>query len=138
MEDNSENYKDMMNLPHPTSRTHPRMSVSDRAAQFAPFAALTGFESAIKETARLTDKKIELDEMEKLCMDRVLKEIQEKIFDHPVIEITYFKSDETKKGGSYSSICGAVKKICEYEKKMIMEDGTEIKIEDIIKLFIIK
>lgn len=94
-------YDDMLHLPHPTSQKHPRMPISDRAAQFSPFAALTGHEAAVKETARLTDQKIELDESKKAILDAKLQMIVEQIKSQPIVTITYFVPDEKKAGGAY-------------------------------------
>ena len=104
----------MINLPHPVSKVHPQMPIAERAAQFSPFAALTGYGDAVKETARLTDAKIELDEDAKEILDEKLKQIREQIEEHPEIEITYFQPDERKKGGSYITITGiSIKDIIE-------------------------
>ena len=116
MKNNS--YDDIINLPHPVSKNHPQMPLRDRAAQFAPFAALTGHDAAIKETARLTDERLELSE-------EVIAQLNEKI------NITYFIPDAKKAGGSYVTCSGIVKKIDEYEHTMIMTDQTVIPIEQI-------
>jgi hypothetical protein len=110
------------------------MSRLNRAAQFSPFAALTGYDGAIKETARLTDKKVDLDEAAKTVLDEKLRIIQEHLSSQPEIEITYFLPDEKKAGGAYVSTFAIVKKIDNYEKTIIMEDGTRIDIEEIISI----
>lgn len=125
-------YDDIINLPHHVSPTRPQMPVCDRAAQFSPFAALTGHDAAIKETARLTDERIELDENSKSLLNEKLKMISERIENHPEIEVTYFIPDKKKVGGSYVTVQGHVKKIGEYERCIIFEDGTKIPIEEII------
>ena len=120
-------YDDIINLPNPTSTKHPRMPLSDRAAQFSPFAALTGHEAAIKETARRTDEKLMLS-------DEVIAEINVKlnlIATQQRIRITYFVPDNKKAGGAYISCSGCVKKIDEYEHTVVMEDKTVIPIEQI-------
>ena len=106
-------YEDIINLPHQTSKRHPRMSLYDRAAQFSPFAALTGHEETAKETARLTDQKLELsdDTLEKLSC------IADMIATHPDVTITYFVPDSKKTGGTYDTYSGKVKKIDEYNHK---------------------
>ena len=104
-------YDDIIHLPHPTSAKYPRMSMMDRAAQFSPFAALTGYEAAIRETARVTEPKIELDEYEKEVLNERLQMLQETMTQHPTISLTYFLPDERKDGGSYVSLTGAVKHI---------------------------
>ncbi|MGI5825539.1 MAG: hypothetical protein ACOX7J_08225 [Bacillota bacterium] len=128
------NYDDIINLPHHVSPTRPRMSMIDRAAQFSPFSALTGHDSAVKETARLTDQRIELSEdMKNEINDRLLF-IAERKEENPEIEITYFKPDEKKEGGAYITAFGSVKKINEYERVIIMNDGPKIQIDDIISI----
>lgn len=124
----------MINLPHPVSKVHPQMPIAERAAQFSPFAALTGYGDAVKETARLTDAKIELDEDAKEILDEKLKQIREQIEEHPEIEITYFQPDERKKGGSYITITGCIKKIDDRKMSVVMQDKTEISIKDIIEI----
>jgi uncharacterized protein (UPF0248 family) len=107
------------------------MSVSDRAAQFSPFAALTGYDAAIKETARLTDERVEMDEYMKDVLSDKLRIILERIKEHPQIAITYFQPDEKKNGGSYVTTTGTVKKIDEYERIVVMTGDTEIPIDEI-------
>ena len=104
-------YDDIIDLPHPTSQNHPRMSLYDRAAQFSPFAALTGHHAAIAETGRLTDQRIELDESEIARVDAELQHLQELLPDRPTVSITYFVPDERKSGGSYRTITSEVKRI---------------------------
>ena len=128
------NYDDIINLPHHVSATRPRMSMIDRAAQFSPFSALTGHDSAVKETARLTDQRIELSEDMKSELNDRLLFIAERKEENPKIEITYFKPDEKKDGGAYITAFGSVKKINEYERVIIMNDGTKIQIDDIISI----
>ena len=121
---NSHKYDDIIGLPHPVSAKHPQMAREDRAAQFSPFAALTGYDDAISETQRLTETKRELDE-------EVKERLNEKIAEHPVVKITYFKEDGKKDGGAYLTITGVVRKVKEFEKILQMEDGTEIPVADI-------
>lgn len=130
------NYEDIINLPHHRSRKHPPMPVLDRAAQFSPFAALTGHDEAIKETARLTDRRIELDEYEIAILDEQLQIIKEKQKEQPQVMVTFFQPDDRKAGGEYRTITNAVKKIDEYEKLLILNDGMRIRIEDIVELVV--
>ena len=127
-------YDDIINLPHHTSPKRPRMSMIDRAAQFSPFAALTGYDAAVKETARLTDRRIELDEYEKAALDERLQLIQEHLKELPEITITYFKPDERKDGGAYLSVTGSIKKIDAYEKCVVMTDMQKIPVEEIFRI----
>ena len=126
-------YEDIIHFPHPTSAKHPRMSMIERAAQFSPFAALTGYEDAIEETARLTDSKIELSEDEKATLDRKLRLIAENPAETE-ITITYFVPDERKAGGAYEVVAGPVKKIDRVGHAVVMVDGIKIAIEDIIAI----
>lgn len=127
-------YEDIINLPHHRSTLRPSMSAHNRAAQFSPFAALTGHESATAEAARLTDKKIELDEYTKANLSDRLFKIQDQIDEHPEVSITYFKSDKKKSGGAYITVTGCVKKIDEHERTIKMQDNTIIKISDILEI----
>ena len=128
------NYDDIIHLPHHRSKKHAPMPIIDRAAQFSPFAALTGHDAAIKETARLTDRKIELDEYEIANLDEKLQQIKEKLPMNPEITVTYFQPDVRKDGGEYRTISGKVKKMDEYAKSIIMENGIRLPIEDISEL----
>ena len=127
-------YDDIINLPHPTSQKRPRMSVQDRAAQFSPFAALTGYDAAIRETARLTEERIELNEYEQAVLDQRITLLQEHLKDLPEVTITYFQPDERKEGGKYRSLTGAVKKIDPYERQLVLADKSKIPIESILNL----
>lgn len=137
-ENDSHRYDDIIDLPHPTSNTHPRMSVRNRAAQFAPFAALTGYEAAIQETARITDEKIELDENQREILDEKLLILKEHLKESPKVMITYFKADEKKEGGAYLTESGMIKKIDLYTHTIVLQDKNEtdekIAIEDILDL----
>lgn len=128
------NYEDIINLPHHTSKKYPRMERSMRACQFAPFAALTGHDDAVKETARLTDNVSELDEYEILKINDKLSKIIENISEHPEVRITYFKPDDKKEGGEYVTIKDRVKKINEYKKTMVFMSGEELDINSILEL----
>lgn len=127
-------YDDMFDLPHPTSPKHPRMSIIDRAAQFSPFAALTGHEAAIRETARLTDRRVELDEDEKVALNSKLQIIAEHLPERPEVCITYFQADDRKAGGSYEPVIGVVKKIDDLQRIVALENGKRISIEDIFEI----
>lgn len=129
-----ERYADIINLPHHVSSKHPQMSISDRAAQFSPFAALTGHEEAIKETARLTDERIELDEDRKYRLNEKLQMILRRNEKYPKVSVLYFVPDTKKTGGSYASYTGRIKKIDEYEKILVMTDGTKIEIDQIYEI----
>lgn len=125
-------YDDIINLPHHQSTTRPHMSNYDRAAQFSPFAALTGHEEAIEETARLTDWEMEIDEGVKEQLNEKLQMIEGILSTHPKVTIKYFQPDIRKDGGRYVTISGVVKKIDHYEQVVLLEDGTEILINRII------
>ncbi len=127
-------YDDIINLPHPVSTHHPQMSIHDRAAQFSPFAALTGFDGAILETSRLTDQRIELDETARTILDEKLRIVKEQLSRQQEIEIVFFQPDEKKSGGSYISNMGIVKKIDGYERTVVMQDGTKIPVREIIDI----
>ena len=125
-------YDDIINMKHHISKKHPQMSIYLRAAQFAPFAALTGYGDSVKETARLTNRRIELDDEIKFMLDIRLQEIKEKINEKPVITVTYFIPDQKKDGGRYVDVSGSIKKIDEYEQKIILDNKVEIPIKEII------
>ena len=127
------NYDDIINLSRPISK-YPRMSLYQRSAQFAPFAALTGYEDAINETSRITNDRIELDEELKLILNRKIQEIKKKINKKNNITITYFIPDSKKTGGRYVTTRGIVKKIDEYKRIIILEDKKEILISSIIEI----
>ena len=127
-------YDDIIDLPHHVSATRPQMSRLDRAAQFAPFAALTGYGAAIKETARLTDERSELGEYELMELNAGIHMLMERIDEHPQVEITYFKPDERKDGGAYLTVKSRAKRLNEYERFLLLEDGTEIPFDDIYKI----
>lgn len=127
-------YDKIINLPHHQSKNRKRMSMTERAAQFGAFRALTGYEDEIAETARRTDKKIELDEYAKTDINTKLQYIIDHIEDEQEIAVTYFVPDSKKSGGVYITINGVVSKIMEYEKILVFEDGTEIPIEEIFSI----
>ena len=127
-------YDDIIDLPHPEPQTHPRMPMRDRAAQFAPFAALTGYDSAIKETGRLTDERIELDEEALTALDVKYQLLMDAFEDAPEVTITYFQPDERKAGGKYITATSAVKKVDDFERLITMQDGTKIPMDDILSI----
>ena len=124
-------YEDILYLPRHVSPKRRQMSDLERAAQFSPFAALTGFDSAIEETGRLTDSRIELEEYGRTVLDRKLTLLLEQLKDHPRVSVTYFCPDENKSGGAYREISGRVHKIDLYRNVLTMADGLEISIEEI-------
>ena len=132
------NYDDIINLPHHVSKNHPQMSLENRSAQFAPYAALTGYEDEIKETASLTTRRIELDDEEKAILDIKLKKILAQIHNKPTVTFTYFVPDIKKQGGKYITIAGTIKKANKYEQTIILEDNTEIPISEITDIFLLE
>lgn len=128
------NYEDIINHPHHVSTRHPRMSMIDRAAQFSPFAALTGYGEVIRETARITDRKPELSESEKAELDYKLQMACHFPGERPVVTITYFVPDQKKTGGTYHSITEKIQKIDDYEKQVVLDDRTRIDIDCILDI----
>lgn len=127
-------YDDIIHLPHPTSERHPRMSRQDRAAQFSPFAALTGLGAALQESARLTERRMIPDEYEQAELDKKLQYLRENLSRQPVAAITHFVPDNRKEGGSYRRTEGRVRKLLEFERQLVLTDGTTLAIEDILEL----
>ncbi len=127
-------YDDIIHLPHWVSPRRARMSNYDRAAQFSPFAALTGYDAVIEETARLTDSRIELCEGEKARLDEKLQALRENISLHPRVTVTHFIYDEKKSGGAYISTTGHVKKIDEIAGRLFLAEGAVIPVQEIIEL----
>lgn len=121
-------YDDIIDLPHPTSERHPRMPMANRAAQFSPFAALTGYGDAVRETARLTDRRVELTESEKSVLDAKLQQLAPGAS----AEITCFQPDGKKEGGTYLTVTGVVKRIDAGE--IVLTDTRKIPIEDIVEV----
>lgn len=131
---NYHEYDDIIDLPHHVSVTRPRMSMIDRAAQFSPFAALTGYDAAIKETGRLTDRRIELSEDARIVLDRKQQVLLDHICDHPEVSVTYFVPDERKSGGAYVTVTGNMKKFDDYLRLLILTDGTKIPLDDVFDM----
>ena len=130
----SHEYDDIIDLPHHTSSKHPRLPMSSRAAQFAPFAALTGFEGVIAEEGRLTDSFTELDDDMKEDIDLKLELLGGMIGDSPEATFTYFVPDSRKEGGSYRTVTGRIKKIDDIERIIILKSGTRIRIDDLFSI----
>lgn len=129
-----DNYEDIMELPHHVSRKHPQMTMAQRAAQFMPFVALQGQMESVRETERLTDDRIDLDDTVKEMVDRKLQHLQASVKDRPEIKVYYFVPDQRKEGGAYCSKTGQVKKIDVYDNVVIFVDGERIPINDIMDL----
>ncbi len=130
----TDSYEDIIHLPHHVSKKHPRMPAIDRAAQFSPFAALTGYDDAVEETARLTEERIELDDYQKDVLGHRLQMLADRLGEHPDIAITYFQPDERKTGGAYVTSVGMVKKVDEFSRVVVMTDGTRIPFDEIIRI----
>ena len=127
-------YDDIINLPHHISPTRKQMSMHDRAAQFAPFAALVGYDDAVAETARLTETRPELDEQEQRAINERLAYIADHINEQPEVSIRHFVPDEHKSGGAIVEASGKVKKISATDKTIVMADGCKIRLSDIVDL----
>ena len=124
-------YDDIIGLPHHVSSTRPHMPMLDRAAQFQPFRALTGYEDAVQETARYTDEKVELTEDEKALLDMELQRLSDDIANRPQVTLTCFRPDKRKSGGAYVTKSGNLKKIDEFERLMMLMDGTKIPLDNV-------
>lgn len=131
---NNTNYDDIIMLPRPVSSAHPAMPVADRAAQFMPFAALTGYGEAIDETGRRTEERMELDEDEACVLDEKLRRLQERAEECREVSVTYFQPDARKAGGAYVTITGRIRKIDGYKRSLVMEDGMHIPFGEIVGL----
>lgn len=132
--ENTEKYNGIIHLPHPVSARHPKMPISDRAAIFSPFAALTGHGAAIAETARLTERRVELDEDSKAALDEKQRYLEEIVGQKPVITVTWFKPDAKKDGGSYVTTRGRLKRTDNIRRVMLLTDGTGIPLDDIVDI----
>lgn len=131
---NIHDYDDIITMPHHVSKKHPQMMIVNRAAQFAPFAALTGHKQAIMETERLTDRKIVLDENKKALLNETLQALMNQIQEHPNIEVTYYIPDIKKEGGMYVTSVNRLKRIDEYEQRLIFMDRTSIALDDVYEI----
>ncbi len=125
-------YEDIVNLPHPVSRYHVPMPLIQRAAQFAPFAALTGYDEAIEETGRQTDDRVALSESEITILNRKLQILEQILERRPEVSITYFVPDLRKKGGSYHTVSGSIKKIDSQKQRIVMRSGEVISMDRLI------
>jgi len=130
----TDNYDDIINLPHHVSTRHPQMSMMNRAAQFAPFAALTGHSSAIEETARLTNTQIELPDEDSEILNQKMAYLREAINEHPTISITYFEPDKKKAGGKYKSTKGQLQNIDDYNQTIVLKNGEMIPLKSILDI----
>lgn len=130
----TETYDDIIHLPHHVSKRHPQMSLYNRAAQFAPFAALTGYEEAIIETARLTAPKVDMMEDNQQLLDRKLALLSHSLIEQPTVSITYFQPDKKKTGGQYLTVTGVIKCIRDSERIIRMADGKRVSIDTIISI----
>lgn len=127
-------YDDIIHLPHHVSSKRKRMSLYDRAAQFSPFAALTGYDAAIEETGRRTDSKIEMDEDARIELDRKQQILVREACNRPEIRITYFEPDERKTGGAYRSVSGRLWKLDPYKRILILESGRQISLDEVLDI----
>lgn len=131
-------YDDIINLPRWNPKSHPRMSEYDRAAQFAPFAALTGYDAMVSETARLTDAKADLDEEQMLALNEALSIIVGRLGEHPKVGITWFRKDARKNGGEYVRTEGNVRNVEISGRLLVLKDGTEISMDDIFSISVLQ
>ena len=127
-------YDDILHLSRPVMPGRASMTMADRAAQFSPFAALTGFDTAIEESGRLTDRRIELTEGRTEELNELLRQLQEKIHQQPLATITYFTYDERKAGGTYRTVTGHVKKIDPNTRFLLLAEGEAIPIPEIFQI----
>ena len=130
----TETYDDIIHLPHHVSKRHPQMSLYNRAAQFAPFAAVTGYEEAIIETARLTAPKVDMMEDNQQLLDRKLALLSHSLREQPTVSITYSQPDKKKSGGQHLTVTGVIKSIRDSERVILMADGKSVSIDTIINI----
>lgn len=129
-----DNYNDIINLPHPEPQNRQRMSMQARAAQFAPFAALTGHSAAIEETARKTEDEIDLCDDDLYRLNQQMTKLIDMLNNRPLVTFTFFSPDRLKNGGKYNSLTGIVQKLDDYNRTLTLEDGTKIEIRHIIDI----
>lgn len=134
MDDSIHRYDDIIGLEHPTSQRHQRMSMRDRAAQFAPFAALTGYDAVITEAGRLTGERLEIDDTRRVEMDRCLNGVLEELESHPEVEIVHFVADKRKEGGEYVTLTGRVRNYDAAARTLIFTDGRSVKLQDVFDI----
>ena len=127
-------YEDIINLPPHISKKHPQPTMLERAARFSPFAAITGYEEMVKEAARVTDKRVELDESSKEILNEKLLFVMEMFDEDTVVNITYFIPDKLKSGGVYKTVSGTIKRIDEYEGNILLKDGTKIPLSELYEI----
>ena len=127
-------YDDIINLPHHISETHPQMPIKDRAAQFSPFAALTGYEAEVKEAARITDTKIELTEEQQASLNEHLRLLEDALPQRPIASFTYFVPDAKKDGGAYITVTGKLKRLDRVARNILLTDGTVIHIDNLLQV----
>ena len=127
-------YDDIINMPHPVSKRYPRMPLAERAAQFSPFAALTGYDAVIRETARLTDRRVEPDECRRQELDAALRDLAARLDNRPEVHVTNLSKDPPKEGGEYGQRYGRLRKIDSYTRSLVLEDDTPIPVDDILEL----
>ena len=127
-------YDEIINLPHYKSPVHPPLTMAQRAAQFAPFAALTGYGDLVKETGRLTEQRPEVSEEDQAELDRITAELQERIREHPEVEIEYFEEDGRKEGGAVKTASGCVRKIDLYERIIVLQPDRKYAMDDILMI----
>ena len=130
-------YDDIINITRWNPKSHPRMSEYDRAAQFAPFAALTGYDAMVSETARLTDTKADLDEEQMLALNETLRTIVERLNEHPKVSITWFRKDARKKGGEYVKTEGSVRNVDLPGRLLFLKEGAGISLDNIASIMIL-
>ena len=127
-------YEDIIHLEHPTSKKHPRMPMMKRAAQFLPFAALTGHDRAILESSRITEEKIELSEQKIALLNEKIQLLFLHLSEHPLVSITYFKNDAVKAGGEYSTLLTRIHKIDEINQNLVTENGEILPMNDLLDI----
>ena len=127
-------YDDIISLPHPVSKTHPPMPRAERAAQFSSFAALSGYEEAVEESARLTEMRTELDRDALEALDGTVRALRAELDAQPAIEVRFFVPDERKAGGRYETLRGHVRRLNEADRTLILTDGTKIEIDSVVDL----
>ena len=127
-------YDDIINLPHHVSSRHPQMSMMNRAAQFAPFAALTGHAAAIEETARLTDEQLELADEDNEILNQKMAYLRENLHERPLVTITYFEPDKKKAGGAYKTIEGQLQNIDDYSQSIVLKSGEVIPLKSVLDI----
>ena len=131
-------YDDIIDIPRWNPKSHPRMSEYDRAAQFAPFAALTGYDAMVSETARLTDARCDLDEEQSLSLNETLSAIVERLNEHPKVSVTWFMKDARKKGGAYVRTEGTVRDVELANRLVVLREGSRISMDDIASITILE